>query len=73
MQSRKYQWIDPCIHKSKCLLIKAFPHIFSKYLRRLDCQRTVQINFKIRILTQQSLFFDLTDKIQHLLRSSYRK
>lgn len=43
------KWINPCINKCKCILIKTLSHIFCKYLCCLNCKRTVQIYFEILI------------------------
>ena len=47
--------------------------MFIKNGCRFICKRTVHINFEIIVSVNASFFFDLTDEIKHLLRTSYRK
>ena len=63
----KYKRIYSGIDKLHCLFIKTIPHIHCKYFRRFDRQRTIQVHVKIFVFRKQMLFFDLTDKIKHLL------
>ena len=73
LQTPEQQRIDPLIYQFHCFLIKTSFDIFIKHIRSFDCKRTVHIYFKSRKFRKQILFFDLTDKVQNLLRTSNRK
>ena len=72
-QSREHQWVDALIYKCHGFFIKTVINMFIKNGCRFVCKRTVHINFEIIMSVNASFFFDLTDEIKHLLRTSYRK
>ena len=61
IQPFKYKRVDSCIYKFHCFFIKTFMCIFTKYVSRFNCQRTVKIYIKWSV--NKLLFFNFAYKI----------
>ena len=69
-ESREHQRVDALLHQCHRFFIKAVINMFIKDRRCFICQRTVYIDFEVIVSMHASFFLDLTDKIQHFLRTS---
>ena len=70
LQSVKLNWIHTRLDQFQSSIVKAVCDILVKDIRCLNCERTIDIYFKIRILRQQVFRLDPTHEVKHLLRTS---
>ena len=72
-QSRKTDWVNSLMHKIQRFLAETVLHVLIKDRSCLHCQRTIDKHREIFKLRQQMFRLDPSDKVKHLLRSSYGK
>ena len=65
--------VDALIHDGTRLIIIALIEILREDMRRIDRQRTVDIDREVVMPDDEMLLFDLTEKVQQLLRTTHRK
>ena len=70
LESREHQRVDALFDQCHSFFIKAVINMFIKDRCRFICQRAVDIDLKVIVSVYTSFFFNLSDKIQHLLRTS---
>ena len=68
-QSRKANGVDALLQQLHSLVIKIAPHMRPENVGGFICQWAVYPYLKIVMVPNHFVFLDLTDKIQHLLRT----
>ena len=72
-QSRECQWVDPFVNQIHGFFIKAVILVFAKNGRCFIGKRTVYVNFEVAMAFYSVFCFDLADKVEHFLCTSYCK